>query len=237
MLINEKFKKRDNFAGGDKKHLNHFLRSYEEKVINTLLPRVPLGMSTVHLTLMTFFWAAGVVFFGYLAGQNINWLWGFSVCIFLQHITDMLDGAVGRARHEGLVKWGFYADHFLDYVFICAIVTGYSFLLPLSFLPLVLACLAVCGGFMIHVFLDFSITNDFKISFNRFGVSEVRYVLIAFNTLLIILGRELLINIFPLFVAVAAVALGIVVYRSQKIYRAIDMSLLREERKNRLPRT
>ncbi len=213
--------KDESFAGG-KKQLNHFLLFYEQKIINALLPRVPLWLGTVELTLMTLAWAAGVVVCGSLADGDIRWLWAFNACIFLQHITDMLDGAVGRARNTGFIKWGFYVDHILDYVFLCAIVAGYSFLLPSSYAFLVLLCLAISGGFMVHVFLDFAITNDFKISFNRFGVSEIRYVLIVFNIALIFFGKELFINVFPFIVSLFFIALCVVVYESQKNYRFAD---------------
>lgn len=211
---------------GDKKRLNHFLLNYERKIIAACLPLVPSWISTVHLTLMTILWSAGVVFFGYLSNCDIRWLWAFSVCIFFQHITDMLDGEVGRMRRTGLIEWGFYADHFLDYVFLCAIVIGYSFLLPPVYSLLVLLHLAVTGGFMIHVFLDFAITKDFKISFNRFGVSEIRYALIFLNVLLIFFGKELFIKIFPLIVSICFLGLVFLVYKSQKIYRIMDMNRL-----------
>jgi phosphatidylglycerophosphate synthase len=218
---------------GDQKNLTHFLVSYEKSIIHFLLPRVPMLISTVHLTLMTILWSAGIVVSGYLAASNIHWLWAFSTFIFLQHITDMLDGAVGRDRNTGLIKWGFYMDHFLDYVFLCAIVTGYAFMLPASFFPLVLLCLGISGGFMVHAFLDFAITNDFKISFKWFGVSEVRYVLMIFNTILVFTGKALLIQIFPGFVALSLFALCAAVYKSQQVYRAMDMVLLKQQKKGR----
>ena len=153
----------------------------------------------------------------------------FSACIFLQYVTDMLDGAVGRLRHTGLIKWGFYMDHFLDYIFLCSVVVGYSFLLPLSYFPLVLLCLVVSAGFMVHVFLDFSITNDFKISCNQFGVSETRMVFILFNIALMAFGKQLLAGIFPFFVAVSAAALVFLVFTAQKTYRHIDAMRQGEE--------
>lgn len=213
--MNEKF-------SGDQKHLDHFLLHYERKIINICLPLVPAWMSTVHLTLLTLFWSVLIVYCGFLSDKNINWLWGFTACIFMQHVTDMLDGEVGRKRNTGLIKWGFYMDHFLDYIFLCAIITGYSFLLPSSCAFLALLCLAFSGGFMVHTFLDFAITNDFKISFNRFGVSEIRYILMAMNTALIFTGKELFVRIFPLIVLLYLVGLIIVVFRSQIIYRRMD---------------
>jgi len=153
---------------------------------------------------------------------DIRWLWVLNICIFLQHVTDMLDGAVGRMRKEGLVKWGFYMDHFLDYIFLCAVIAGYSFLLPASFGVYVLLWVTVSGGFMAHFFLDFAITREFKISYNQFGSSEIRYVLIVLNTILIFTGKQMLVGIFPIIPVVLCFILCRVVYNSQKTYRRMD---------------
>jgi len=212
----------ENDFKGDKKQLNHLTRPFERKIIDGCLPWVPLWMSTVHLTLMSIVWAVFVIFFGYLSNKNINWLWGFNLCIILQYITDMLDGEVGRIRNSGLIKWGFYMDHFCDYVFLYAVVIGYSFLIPLSSFFYLLLCLFVCAGFMVHVSLDFAITGSFKISFNRFGISEIRYLLIMANVIFIFLGKNLLIKAFPAIVSLSFAALLFVIYKSQKNYRLMD---------------
>lgn len=209
---------------GDRKNLDHVLLSIEKKIIAALLPRVPRWLGTVELTLMTLLWSAGVIVSGYWAAQDIRWLWAFSACILLQHITDMLDGAVGRMRNTGLIKWGFYADHFLDYVFMCSIVIGYSFLLPEHYHLLVLLCLSFCGGLMVHTFLDFGITNDYKISYFRIGISELRCFVVAFNIAGIFLGKDMLIVTFPFVVAGLFLSLCVIVYRSQVSYRMMDQT-------------
>jgi phosphatidylglycerophosphate synthase len=209
---------------GDQKSLEHWwMKPLEKRVIAVLLPIVPSWLGTEQLTLMTLFWSAGVIFFGYLSADNLQWLWAFNACIALQHITDMLDGAVGRARNTGLIRWGFYADHFLDYIFTCAIVIGYSFLLPSDYHFLTLACVALAGGLMAHTFLDFAITNDFKISYCRIGSSECRWLLIIFNVICIFKGKDVLIKTFPFVVlGLLCILLGIV-YSSQALYRKLDI--------------
>lgn len=207
---------------GHKKHLVHLLAPYEKKFLKAVSPRVPSSISTVHLTLMTVLWSAVVIYAGYLARNDIRWLWLFNGAIVMQYVTDMLDGEVGRTRDSGLIKWGFYMDHFLDYIFLSSIIMGYSFLLPPSYLFLTLLCLTFTAGFMVHTLMDFSITNNFKISCNLFGVSETRCVLMLFNILLMILGRGLLIQIFPFFVMAAFAGLCSLVFSSQKVYRHID---------------
>jgi phosphatidylglycerophosphate synthase len=207
---------------GDKKHLIHFLVPCERMFLKAVLPLVPLQIGTAHLTLMTVCWAMGIVISGYLSQGDMRWLWAFNGFILMQYMTDMLDGEVGRTRHSGLIKWGFYMDHFLDYIFLCSIIIGYSFLLPPSYSFLTSLCLTFMAGFMVHAFMDFSITNNFKISCNQFGVSEMRLVLVIFNVLLMAVGKGLLIQIFPFVVMSAFIGLCLLVYTSQNVYRHID---------------
>ena len=211
----------NDFNGGNKK-LDHLCVHFERKIIKVCLPWVPSWLTTIHLTLMTFGWSFLVILFGYWAGRNESWLWASDACILFQYLTDMLDGEVGRQRGTGLVRWGFYMDHFLDYIFLCAVIVGYSFILPVSASRGVLLCLAICAGFAVHALLDFGITNDFKISFDRVGVTEVRYGLVIFNVFVIYFGKAFLIKVFPFIVLIFFILLCIVIYRSQKIYRRMD---------------
>jgi hypothetical protein len=48
----------------------------------------------------------------------------------MQYVTDHYDGKIGKYRNTGLVRWGYYMDHLLDYVFLCSIIIGYAFILP-----------------------------------------------------------------------------------------------------------
>jgi len=208
--------------GGDKKELVHLLVPCEKKFLDAALPHIPASISTIHLTLMTILWSGGIIMAGYLARGDMRWLWLLSVCLFMQYLTDMLDGAVGRKRNTGLIKWGFYMDHFLDYVFLAAIVIGYSFLLPASYGLWSMFALAFATGFMVHTLMDFAITNHFKISFSYFGVSEARMVLIILNIVLMIFGKGLLIALFPSVVVALFIGLCATVYRSQKMYAHTD---------------
>ena len=101
---------------GDQKKGNSLLGTAETKLKNFLVPFVPKKVETYHLTMTTVLWSALIILFSYLAIGNINWLWGVSLMIFFQYITDLLDGEIGRRRNTGLIKWGFYMDHFLDYI-------------------------------------------------------------------------------------------------------------------------
>ena len=98
---------------------------FEKAFKNYLVPKISPYTETYYLTYLTLLWSALIIISGLLANKNSLWLLAFSVLIILQYFTDMLDGAVGRYKDTGLVKWGYYADHFLDYIFACSIIFGY----------------------------------------------------------------------------------------------------------------
>ena len=112
------------FAGADKVN-NSFLSPLERRLVPLVIPRIPLWLETYHLTMLTFLWSGLILAFSYLAAGNIRWLWAVSLMIALQWVTDYYDGKIGKHRNTGLVRWGYYMDHLLDYFFLASILIGY----------------------------------------------------------------------------------------------------------------
>lgn len=192
---------------------------------SVVLPKIPSFLETHHLTMLSLVWCALVVAFSYLAQEDVRWLWGVSSMIALQYVTDFFDGKVGKYRDTGLVKWGFYMDHLLDYVFLCSLVIGYAFVLPVGSLYYLLLTLAVFGGFMVNSFLSFGATGKFNISHLRFGPTEFRIALIIINSLLVLFGLKHMTKVLPYVPVFALLGLSIVVYRTHKKIWRIDMAL------------
>ena len=209
---------------GDKKFGQSILYVPEEALKRVLLPWVPKRVETYHLTLMTVPWCGFILLFSYFARFNIAWLWGVSAMIAAQYVTDLLDGAIGRQRNTGLVKWGFYMDHFLDFVFLCTLLIGYAILLPQMHRTAVFFVMALFSGFMVNSFLAFSATNRFQIAYMGIGPTEIRLVFILINTLIIIFGIRPLIAALPYTLAGAAFGLFFTVYRTQQELWRIDMA-------------
>src|ERR1051325_3297580 len=182
---------REQFALATKSS-SSLLAPLERRLAARVVPRIPLWLGTHHLTLLTLAWCAGLVAFGDLAASDLRWLWGSSVMIALQWATDFFDGKVGKHRGTGLVRWGFYMDHLLDFAFLCAVLGACALLLPpTAHLPLFLA-LAVFGGFMVNSFLAFSATGRFHISHGKLGPTEFRLALVVVNALVAVYGTRLM---------------------------------------------
>src|SRR5918997_3454993 len=207
---------REEFAGASKAGTS-VLSSLERRVSRRVVPHVPRWLETYHLTMLTLVWCALIVASGYLAaGRDIRWLWGVSLMIALQYVSDHLDGKVGKYRNTGLVKWGFYMDHLLDYVFLCSVLAAYGLLVPDVARLHLFAVLAVFGGFMVNSFLAFAATAKFKISVLRLGPTEFRLALVALNTLVVLHGPRYIAKALPYVALGGFLCLCLVVYRTQK---------------------
>lgn len=218
----------EQFAG-DKKVGLSLLGAWEKKLVNKYVGKIPKSIETYHLTLTTILWSGLIVLFGFLAQYNIHWMWGVSVMILFQYLTDLFDGAVGRFRNTGLIRWGYYMDHFLDYIFLCSILIGYSFILNDEFNSLFFILVAF-GAFMVNSYLAFAATNEFKIEYLKIGPTEVRLIFIIINTLLIFFHKTYLAPLLPYVLAFSIIGLCFAVYETQKIIWKKDM-----EAKNQNP--
>jgi phosphatidylglycerophosphate synthase len=219
------------FTGDKKLPLRTLLSPYERRFIDGMVGRFPRWIEGYHLTLTTILWSVGTAVFGYLAAatDNLHWLWGSSLMLVLQWFTDCFDGALGRYRDTGIPKWGFYMDHFLDYLFVSSILVGYSFMLEGANKQIIYFLIPICGAYMVSSFLAFAATGEFKITYLRTGPTEMRIFFILLNTAFVIFGTGWIEKCL-LYVFIGAIVLMcIVIFRTQKYIWAIDM----EEKKRR----
>src|ERR1051325_3925214 len=201
----------------------------ERRMPRFVLPRVPSWLETYHLTLLTPVWSIGIAAFGYLAASNLRWLWMTNVMIVLHYFTDHFDGKLGKYRNTGLRKWGFYMDHLFDYGFLCSILIGYSFLIPQKSLFSMLLVLCVFSAFMFHTFLMLAATEEFKVSFSRFGPTELRIALIIINFFIVRFGTRGLKGALPWVAFGGVIALSILAYLAQRRLWQIDMKAKAEQ--------
>jgi phosphatidylglycerophosphate synthase len=216
------------FAGAGKVGKLSILGRLERRFIDATVPKLPSWLRSWHLTLMTLPICLGIVGASALAASDIRWLWVVSAFIAAQWLTDSLDGSLGKYRKEGLVRWGYYMDHFLDYLFLCSIVVGYALFLPAQFVYVQLGILAIFGAFMASAFLAYGATNGFQIVHAGIGPTEIRLAFIAVNILLATFGTTHLAFLLPYILALAIACLAALVYRTQKKIWEMDMAAKRE---------
>ncbi|PWT90689.1 MAG: hypothetical protein C5B55_09335 [Blastocatellia bacterium] len=210
------------FAGANKTNTS-FLTPLERRLAPTVLPRIPSWLETYHLTMLTLVWSALILLFSYWAKSDRSWLWMVSLMIFFQYVTDHYDGKVGKYRNTGLVRWGYYMDHLLDYFFLCSVIIGYAFILPEKSRYQILILLAIFAGYEFSTFLAFAATDRLRISYLKFGPTEFRLALIVINALIAQYGTRYMISGLKYVNVGGAIGLALVIYRTHKAVWALDM--------------
>jgi len=195
----------------------------EQKLIGRMVPHVPAFLNGYNLTLVSIVWIALILLFSHLARENIYWLWGSSAVIVLHYFTDSLDGAVGRYRNSGLVRWGMYMDHLLDFVFMSSIFIGFSLLTRGVSVYWIFAILVNIATMMANAFLAYAAFDSFKISYFKLGPTEGRLAIIFANTLIMYVGVRTLEIYLPYVVSLVFFFTVITVARVQHALHALDM--------------
>lgn len=208
---------------GHKKEGRSVLWRPERRFVTWAASKVPRRIETYHLTLATLPISLLVIVFSFLAKLHIQWLWAVSAMIALQWLTDCLDGEVGRMRDTGLVRWGYFMDHLLDYFFVASMMIGYMILLPDGSKWLFFFVFAMAAGYLVNSYLFMAAANRHRISYFGVGPTEVRALIIIVNGVLATVGRGYMAASLPYVIGVFFLGLVTVIVREQRKLWALDM--------------
>src|SRR5437764_12487182 len=103
-------------------------------------------------------------------------------------------------------------DHLFDFFFPCAVLAGYSFLLPASSHLNLFLVLAVFGGYVVNSFLAFTASGRFHISHMRLGPTEFRIAIVVLNALAVLYGPRRVAKALPYLAASGLALLCVLVY-------------------------
>lgn len=83
---------------------------------DAIVPFVSGFTNTKQLTMCSLVWNFVIILSGIIMFFHPHraYLWLVIASLILHNITDSLDGAVGRYKEEGYVKWGYVMDHLFD---------------------------------------------------------------------------------------------------------------------------
>jgi phosphatidylglycerophosphate synthase len=171
---------------------------------------------------------AGV--FYVLAAFNRYALLGVIACLALNWFGDSLDGTLARVRQRLRPRYGFYVDHMVDSFGALALMGGLAlsgYMHPVIAIGLLIAFLMLS----IQSYLATHALGEFRISFWRFGPTELRILLAVGNLALFwkpvvhVLG-----GIYRLFDVGGAIGLGGMGVMVVALTLQNTMRLYREER-------
>jgi archaetidylinositol phosphate synthase len=133
-----------------------------------------------------------ITLLGYaLSNLSPAYLWLSSFGFVVNWFGDSLDGTLARYRHIERPRYGYFIDHTMD-AFSEVLVVGGLGLSP--YVNLDIALLALIGYLLISilVYIRTYVAGVFKISYGKLGPTEVRLILIGFNTLVFFIGAPVI---------------------------------------------
>lgn len=207
-----------------------WLAGIERSVLLWLAARTPDSIGPDHLTMIGLAAQFGAGTCYALAGFNQYFLFGVIGCLILNWLGDSLDGTLARARQHLRPRYGFYIDHMVDSFGAVALMGG----LALSGYMQAGIAVGLLVAFLVLSIQSYLATHalgEFRISFWRFGPTELRLLLCVGNLALFrwpnthIFGKSYRLFDIGGAIGLAGMTLMIVVFTLQNAVR-----LYREER-------
>jgi len=152
----------------------------EKRALLWLASRTPERIGPDHLTALGLAAQVGAGLCYALTPWNRAWLAGVIACLALNWLGDSLDGTLARVRQRLRPRYGFYVDHMVDTFGALALMGGLAlsgYMKPWIAGGLLVAFLMLS----IQSYLATHALGEFRISFWRFGPTELRILLAIGN--------------------------------------------------------
>jgi phosphatidylglycerophosphate synthase len=156
----------------------------EKRALLWLAAHTPSWIGPDHLTVLGLASQIGAGVCYALAARNRYALLGVIACLALNWLGDSLDGSLARVRHCQRPRYGFYVDHIVDSFGALALMGGLAlsgYMHPRIAIGLLVAFLMLS----IQSYLATHALGEFRISFWRFGPTELRILLAIGNVALL----------------------------------------------------
>jgi archaetidylinositol phosphate synthase len=207
-----------------------WVAAHEKRALLWLAARTPQWIGPDHLTGLGLVAQIGAGACYALAAWNRYALLGVIFCLALNWLGDSLDGTLARVREQLRPRYGFYVDHMVDSFGALALMGGLA-LSGYMHRGIAIGLLVAFLMLSIQSYLATHALGEFRLSFWRFGPTELRILLAVGNLALLWKPRvHFLGGDYKLFdlggaVGLAGMALMVVFFTGRNTVR-----LYREER-------
>jgi len=157
-----------------------WVAAYERRALLWLAAHTPQRVGPDHLTALGLAAQVGAGACYALAAWNRYALLGVIVCLALNWLGDSLDGTLARVRQRLRPRYGFYVDHMVDSIGAVALMSGLAlsgYMHPWIAMGLLVMFLMLS----IQSYLATHALGEFRLSFWRFGPTELRILLAIGN--------------------------------------------------------
>ena len=157
------------------------LAAAEKRCLVWMAQRLPAWTNSDHLTALAGLASAGAGIC-YWIGPEHSWAMFAAIgMLALNWFGDSLDGTLARVRRHERPRYGFYVDHVLDVIGILMLLAGFAlggFMSPMVAAGFLIAYYLL----MVEIALATHAVGTFRISFWKFGPTELR-ILLTIGTL------------------------------------------------------
>jgi archaetidylinositol phosphate synthase len=166
---------------------NSVLGALERPALSWMAQRLPSRIRPNHLTALGMFGAV-LTAAGYILSRwSLAWLWLASAGLVVNWLGDSLDGNLARYRHIERARFGFFVDHTSD------LFSQMLVFLSLGVSPcahFAVACLGLIAFLVAFVYtlIGVHVHNTMRITYNGFGPTEIRALLLFGNLATLALG-------------------------------------------------
>lgn len=204
----------------------------ERPALHWLARNMPPWMSPDLLTLIGILGAV-IILAGYaLTNVNSAFVWLASFGFIVNWFGDSLDGTLARYRSIERPKYGFFVDHTVDAFSQLLIFVGLGLSIYVSFS---VATLALTGYLLmtVLVYVDTYVSGVFKISYGKFGPTEMRAIALVANVAFFVWGSPVVelpvgkVAVYDVVVLIVAIVL-ILLFVFSTARRAIELARLDE---------
>lgn len=160
---------------------NSILFNPELRALRWMAQRLPRAIGPDHLTALALgsMFLTGLSYF--FSSRAPIFLFAASFWLVVNWFGDSLDGTVARVRNQQRPRYGYYVDHICDAfgaLFLFAGLASSGIMSERVGLALLIAYFLIA----INSYLAACSIGEFRVSFWRFGPTELRLLLIAGNT-------------------------------------------------------
>jgi phosphatidylglycerophosphate synthase len=157
-----------------------WVAEHEKHALLWLAARTPQWIGPDHLTALGLVAQIGAGVCYALASRHKYALLGVIACLGLNWLGDSLDGTLARARQQLRPRYGFYVDHMVDSFGALTLMGGLA-LSGLMHPRIAIGLLVAFLMLSIQSYLATYALGEFRISFWRFGPTELRMLLAIGN--------------------------------------------------------
>lgn len=154
------------------------LAAVEKRCLIWMARRLPQAVNSDHLTALAGLAMAGAGVCYWIGPGSLTAMLAAIAMLAVNWFGDSLDGTLARVRRQERPRYGFYVDHVLDVVGILCLLAGFAlggFMNPLIAAGFLVAYYLL----MVEIALATHAVGIFRISFWKFGPTELRLLLVV----------------------------------------------------------